>query len=89
MYQERAAYPLRIVGIQFVADVSSQGEWLMSIDGKKCFPFSDVNPMDSHFHNLIPIEVAAGSLLQIEIRSRNKEYKGIVILEELDVVELR
>lgn len=89
VYQERAAYPLRIVGIKFATDVSSQGEWLVSVDGEKCFPFSDVNPMDSNFHNLIPIEIAAGSLLQIEIRSKNKGYKGVAILEELDVVEMR
>lgn len=89
VYRERAVYPLRIVGIQFQCDPSAQGEWRICVNGDKIFPFSEVNPMDSDFHNLIPIEIAAGELLEIEVRSRNKEYHGIVILEELDVIELR
>ena len=89
VYRERAAYPLRIVGIQFQCDPSAQGEWRICVNGDKVFPFSEINPMDSEFHNLIPIEIAAGELLEIEVRSRNKEYHGVVILEELDVIEMR
>ena len=89
VYRERADYPIRIVGIHFQCDPSAQGEWRICVNGDKIFPFSEVNPMDSDFHNLIPIEIAAGELLEIEVRSRNKEYHGIVILEELDVIEMR
>lgn len=89
VYQERTQYPLRIVGIQFQCELSSQGEYRISVNGNKVFPFNDFNPMDSEFHNLMPINVAAGELLDIEVRSRNQGYKGIVIVQELDVVEMR
>jgi hypothetical protein len=36
----------------------------------------------------ITIDVAAGELMTVEVRSRNKDYRGIAILEELDVVEM-
>ncbi len=80
---------MRIVGIQFQCDPSAQGEWRICVEGDKVFPFSEVNPMDSEFHNLIPIEIAAGGLLEIEVRSRNQQQKGVIILEELDVIEMR
>ena len=59
------------------------------MNGEKVFPFNDFNPMDSEFHNLMPINVAAGELLDIEVKSRNSGYKGIVIVQELDVIEMR
>ena len=89
MYQERTQYPLQIVGIQFQCTPDAQGEWRATVNGEKVFPFNDFNPMDSEFHNLMPISVAAGELLDIEVKSRNSGYKGIIILQELDVVEMR
>jgi hypothetical protein len=89
IHQERTQDPLRIVGAQFVVDLSMQGEWRICVNDQKCFPFSEVNSLDSNYHNLMAINVAAGELLTVEVRSRNKEYKGIAILEELDVVEMR
>ena len=90
IHQERTQDPLRVVGVQFAADPSTQGEWRISVGGiGKVFPYSETNPLDSDYHNLMPIEIAAGSLFCIEVRSRNKEYRGIAILEELDVVEMR
>ena len=89
IHQERTQDPLRIVGAQFVVDLSMQGEWRICVNGQKCFPFSEVNSLDSNYHNLIAINVAAGELLTVEVRSRNKDYRGIAILEELDVVEMR
>ena len=89
VYQERTQYPLQIVGIQFQCTPDSQGEWRVTVNGDKVFPFNDFNPMDSDFHNLMLISVAAGELLDIEVKSRNSGYKGIIILQELDVVEMR
>ena len=89
IHQERTQDPLRVVGVQFAADPSGQGEWRVCVEGKKVFPFSDANNLDSEYHNLVAIDVAAGELLTIEVRSRNKDYKGIAILEELDVIEMR
>ena len=90
LYHERAQYPLRIVGIQFQCDPEAQGEWRICVAGVgKVFPYNDVNSLDSDYHSLIPIEVAAGELFCVEARSRNADYKGIIILQELDVCELR
>lgn len=88
IHQERTQDPLRIVGIQFAADPSAQGEYRICVNGDKCFPFSDANSLDSDYHNLMAIDVAAGELMTVEVRSRNKDYRGIAILEELDVVEM-
>lgn len=88
VYQERTIYPIRIVGIQFQCDPSAQGEWRICVEGDKVFPF-DINPMDSEFHHLMPIDISAGSLFCVEVRSRNQQQKGVVILAELDVVEMR
>ena len=90
VYKERTKFPLHIIGIKFAVSPDALGEWRICVEGiGKVFPFSEVNPMDSDFHNIIPIEIAAGSLFCIEVRSRNPQQKGIVILEELDVVEMR
>lgn len=89
VYKERTQYPLQIVGIQFQCTPDAQGEWRVTVNGDKVFPFNDFNPMDSEFHNLMPISVAAGELLDIEVKSRNSGYKGVIILQELDVVEMQ
>lgn len=89
VYSERLRYPIRIIGVKFVIDPSSQSEWRITVNGDKCFPYNEVNNLDSDYHSMVPIEVASGELLGIEVRSRNKEYSGIIILEELDVIELR
>jgi len=89
VYEERTQYPLRIVGIQFAIQTDAFGEWRITVNEEKVFPFSDINSMDSEFHNLMPIEIAAGELLQIEVKSRNADHKGVVILQELDVIEMR
>ena len=89
IHQERTQDPLRVVGVQFAADPSAQGEWRICVNGEKIFPFSDVNNLDSDYHNLMAIDVAAGELMSVEVRSRNKDYRGIAILEELDVIEMR
>jgi len=89
VYSERAQYPLRIVGIKFTADPSAQSEWRITVDGEKIFPFSDVNNLDSEYRSLMPIDIAAGKRFEIEVRSRNKDYRGIAILEELDIIEIR
>ena len=89
VHTERTKTPVKIVGIKFVVDPSLQGEWRVFVAGiDKVFPYG-VNPMDSEFHHLMPIEIAAGELFCIEVRSRNQEYRGIAILEELDIIEMR
>ena len=73
VYQERTKYPLKITGIQFAIDPSAQSEYRICVNGEKVFPYSEVNNLDSDYHNLMPIEIAAGELMTVEIRSRNKE----------------
>lgn len=90
IHTERTKTPIRLVGIKFAVDPSLQGEWRVFVAGiDKVFPYGEVNNLDSDYHNLMPIEIAAGSLYCIEVRSRNTEYRGIAILEELNVLEMR
>ena len=89
VYSERSQYPLRLVGIKFTVDPSAQSEWRITVNGEKIFPFSDVNNLDGDYHSLISIEIAAGERYDIEVRSRNQNYNGIIILEELDIIEMR
>lgn len=89
VYGERTKTPIKIVGIQFAVEPSSQGEWRVTVDGERIFPYGETNPLDSDHHSLVPIEIAAGNRFEVEVRSRNKEYRGIVILEELNTIELR
>lgn len=89
VYSERTQYPLRIVGIKFTVDPSSQSEWRITVDSERIFPYNEVNPMDSEYHSLMSIEIAAGERFDVEVRSRNKEYRGIAILEELDIMEMK
>ena len=89
IHQERTQDPLRVVGVQFAVDLAMQGEWRICVSGERVFPFSDANNLDSDYHNLMPIEIAAGEFMAVEVRSRNKEYRGIAILEELNVIEMK
>lgn len=90
VHTERAEHPIQIVGIKFQCSPDAQGEFRISTaEHGKIFPFGEINNLDSDYHNLMPIEVAAGELYCIEVRSRNTEYRGIAILEELDVLEMR
>lgn len=89
IYKERTKTPVKIVGVQFQCSPDAQGAWQICVNGEKCFPFSDVNNLDSEYHNLMEISVAAGELLTLEVRSRNAQQKSVVILEELNVIEMR
>ena len=89
VYSERSQYPLRIVGINFRVDPSAQGEWRVTVNGEKIFPYGEVNALDSGYHSLIPIEIPAGERYHVEVRSRSSTYNGIIILEELDIIEMQ
>ena len=60
------------------------------VDGIKAFPFGEYtqiqNGVTGNF--LIPIEIAAGSLLQVEIRGQIKS-KNVIIMNEMAVIEVK
>lgn len=91
IYRERVEYPMNIMGIQFLYQGSSVGEYRICVDGDRVFPFSDTNPIESGVlrNFIVPIKVAAGSLLEIEVRGGDANERSVVVLDELDVVEMR
>jgi hypothetical protein len=48
-----------------------------------------VNQVPDGIVNVIPVDVAAGSLLSIEVRGTNPKAANVVILSEMDVIERR
>ena len=91
IYRERVEYPIKILGIQFVGQNQCLGEFRIIVDGVKVFPFAETNPIEVGVlrNFVVPIEVATGSLLEVEVRSSNPRERGVIIMDELDVVEMR
>lgn len=90
IHEERPIYPTKIVGIKFNTSEGSFGEWRISTAAHgKIFPYDDVNELDSEYRNLTPIDIPAGELYFVEVRSRDATKKGVVIMEELSIIESR
>ena len=88
IYHELTNDPLKLISIDFAADTNSPPEYRVLVDGVKVFPFADVAKMQKDTMTfLMPVNVAAGSFLQIEVRGEIKD-KGIVILREMAVLEV-
>ena len=91
IYRERVRYPVNIMAIQFLFQGTGVGEYRICVNGNKVFPFADTNPIEpSVLRNfIVPIRVAAGALLEIEVRGSDPNERSVVVLDELDVVEMR
>ena len=91
VYREVIEYPMKILGIQFLGQKQNLGEYRILVDGEKIFPFGDVNSIEvGVLRNFVmPIEVSAGSLLEIEVRSGNPAERSVIVLDELDCLEMR
>lgn len=88
IYSELLENPEYLMSIEFLTDDSSKKFFRIVANGVKLFPFGD----DAEIRKGImtfstPIEVAAGSFLQVEIRDEMNS-KEIVIMQELAFVEL-
>lgn len=89
LYTERLENPIQIVALDIKIEKNTVAEWRILSDGIKIFPFADVNTIPDGIVNIIPVNVAAGSLLTIEVRGTNPKASNVVILSEMDVIEQR
>lgn len=89
LYKERLEYPIQILALDIKIEKNIVAEWRILSNGVKIFPFADVNIIPDGIVNIIPVNVAAGSLLTIEVRGTNPKASNVVILSEMDVIEQR
>jgi len=89
LYTERLEYPIQIVALDIKIEKNIVAEWRILSNGIKIFPFGSANTIPDGIVNIIPVNVAAGSLLTIEVRGTNPKASNVVILSELDVIEQR
>ena len=90
IYRKHLEYPVKIMGIKFNTSSDAMAEWRIVTDVQgKVFPYNDTNIVDNNFNSIVPVEVSAGELLMIEVRSTDATKNSVVILEELDIIESR
>ena len=89
LYKERLEYPIQILALDIKVEKSVVADWRICADGVKVFPFGDVNSIPSGLINIIPVDVAAGSLVTVEVRGTNPKAANVVILSEMNVIERR
>ena len=89
LYNKRVKYPTTILAIDIKVEKNIVAEWRICVDGQKIFPFSDVNTVPEGSVNIIPVEIAAGERLTIEVRGTNPDASNVVILSELNIIERR
>ena len=89
LWSERTEYPCQIVAIDIKVEGSNKTEFRICASGKKIFPFADFNTVPNGLVNIIPVDVAAGELLSVEVKGMSASDKFVVILSELDLIEKR
>ena len=88
IYKEMTNDPLKLISIEFVADAAIPPEYRIVVDGEKIFPFVDVAEMKKGTMTfLMPINIAANSYFEVEIRGSIKDH-GVVIMREMAVIEV-
>ena len=87
IYSEMTKTPLKLISINFLMENKISAEYRIVVTGEKIFPFSDFSPIENDITRnfLMPIEIAAGSFLQIEVRSDIKN-KNVIIMDELAII---
>lgn len=86
LYKERLEHPIQILALDIKVEKNTIAEWRMCADNEKIFPFAAVNAVPDGIVNVIPVDVAAGKLLTIEVRGTNPKAANVVILKEMDVI---
>jgi len=88
IFSEMTNDPIKLISVEFVTDTSVPPEYRICVDGEKIFPFGDVAEMRKDSMTfLMPISIAAGSFLQVEIRGSIKDT-GVVIMREMACIEV-
>lgn len=86
LYRELTEYPTTIVSFEMKKESKNKAEFRILADGEKIFPFTSCNDVPEGLVNIIPIDVAANSLLTIEIKGCTPNDGFVVILAELDCI---
>lgn len=89
IYKEMIEFPLKLISVTFIMENTIPGEYRIVIDGEKIFPFGDFSQIENGVTRnfIIPINVATGSFMQIEVRS-GINNKNVVIMDELAIIEV-
>lgn len=89
IYKDMPKNPIKLISVSFVQQNDVKTQYRIMVDGEKIFPFgSDTiieNEVTRNF--IIPIEISAGSFVQIEVRSDIK-MNNVLILDELALIEV-
>jgi len=86
LYREQLEYPTTIVGIDIKMESNNKAEFRIACDGEKIFPFGDTNTVPDMPVALMNIEVAAGSLLTVEVKGMVPKDSFVVVLSEMDCI---
>ncbi len=89
IFSEMVENPFKLISIEFLTEKDILCEYRILINGEKIFPFIDCSNMENGVTRnfLIPINVAADSYLQVEIRS-GINNKNVVIMGELACIRV-
>lgn len=89
IYHEMIETPIKLISVTFLMENQVTGEYRIVVDGKKIFPFGDFSQIESGSTRnfLIPIEIASGSFLQIEVRS-GINNKNVIIMDEMAIISV-
>ena len=90
IYTEMTKYPMVIHAVNFMANDKVTHLWRIVIDGEKAFPFTDEGTIHPNkLMNIMPVKVASGCYLSIEVKSKINDDKDVIIMDELDIEEMR
>ena len=86
---ERTETPVKLISIEFITEKDIIAEYRIVVNGDKTFPFADFSQIKSQVTGnfLIPVEVAVGEYLQVEVRG-GINTNNVIILNELAVIEV-
>ena len=89
IYKEMTKTPLKMISATFITENDINVEYRIVVDGEKIFPFGYSSKIENGVTRgfIVPIEVAAGSYMQIEVMGQINA-KNVIIMDELAVVEI-
>lgn len=89
IYKEMTKTPLKLVSITFLLENTIPGEYRIVVNGEKIFPFGDFSQIENGVTRnfILPVNIVAGSFLQIEVRS-GINNKNVIIMDEMAIIEV-
>jgi hypothetical protein len=89
IYKELTTTPLKLISITFLMENTIAGEYRIVVNGEKIFPFNNFNQIENGTTKnfIVPINIAAGSFLQIEVKS-GINNNNVIIMDEMAIIEV-